>query len=174
MQERGRVAVYHPNQPAIVGNNEVRVWIPLQEAGEVRQSRLYLAVNHHAALSGEIAGENDTRLALRYRGGRSYEKRADGKTSGALIGRILILIARGIIELLARGMHEHGILCALAIVDFRAGQVETRRLDFRRSVFYEQDGQSVRRHAVDFRDDHAETMRIDEPGIDPALLGFGG
>src|SRR5882672_1801091 len=68
MRERSRIAVHHPNQSAVVRYYKVRILIPLQEARQMPQSVLHLPVNHHAALAGEIAGENNVWLALGYRG----------------------------------------------------------------------------------------------------------
>ena len=96
-----------------------------------------------------------------------------GKASRALVRRVLVLVAGGVIELLARRVHKHRILRALAVVDFRARELEAGRFDFRRSIFDQQDGQAVGRDLIDLGDHHAEAVRIDEPRIDPALAGLG-
>ena len=174
MRERSRIAVHHPNQPAVIGNHQVGVLVPVQEAGQMRQSSLHLAINHHAALPGKIARENNVRLALGYRSGSFEQKRADRKTSRALVGRILVLVAGRIIELLAGGVNKHRILSAFAVVDLRPRELKPRRFDFRRSVFDEQDRQAVGRDLIDLRYDHAKAVRINETRIDPALARLGG
>ena len=65
-------------------------------------------------------------LALGNRGGELQRKRANRKASGALVGRILVLVAGWIIKLFASGVNKDGILGVLAIIDFRPGQLETR------------------------------------------------
>src|SRR5216683_33317 len=140
----------------------------------MRQSSLHLAVDHHAALAGKIARKNNARLTLGYRRGGFHQKRANGKTSRALVCRIPVLVAGRIIELLAGGVNKHWILSALAVVDLRPCEPEPRRFDFGRGVFDEQDRQAVGRNLIDLRYDHAKAVRINEPRIDPALARLGG
>src|SRR5260370_39548018 len=99
----------------------------MQEAGQMRQSSLHLAVDHHAALAGKIARKNNVRFALRYRCGGFHQKRANRKTSRALVCRILVLVAGTIIELLAGRVNKHRILSALPVVDLEPGEPEPRR-----------------------------------------------
>ncbi len=97
-----------------------------------------------------------------------------GKSACALIGRVLVLIAGGIVELFARSVNKNRILSSLAKVDLRPRELKRRRLDLRRSVLDEQDGQAVRRNLVDLGDHHAKAVGINEMRIDPALAGLGG
>ena len=131
-------------------------------------------MNHHAALPGEVARENDIRLALGDRGGGFHRERTDREAARALVGRIFVLVAGGIIELLARGVHEHGVLRVFAVIDFRPRELKAGRFDFRRRVFDQQHGQAVGRNFINFRDHRAKAVRINEARIDPALAGFGG
>src|SRR6266566_9853759 len=109
MREGSRIAVHHPNQSAVVRNYKIRILIPLQEARQMLQSILHLPMDHHAALAGEITGENNVRLALGNRGCNLQKKRSDRKSSRPLVGRIFVLIARWVVEFLASSMNEHGI-----------------------------------------------------------------
>src|SRR6516225_3980830 len=54
MRERSCIAVHHPNQSAIVADDEVGVLVPVQETSQMFQSGLHVAIDHHAALSGVI------------------------------------------------------------------------------------------------------------------------
>ena len=98
----------------------------MQETGHVIQPGLHVAINHHAALAGQITGEDDVGLALGNRGRKLQRKRADRKSACAFIGRILVLIAGRIIELLARGMNKHRILRLLAKINFRPRELKAR------------------------------------------------
>ncbi len=73
----------------------------------MRQPVLDVAVDHHATLSGQVARENDVRLSLGYRGGGFQQKRSDREASRALVRRIFVLVAGGVIKLLARGVDEN-------------------------------------------------------------------
>src|SRR5271157_1681925 len=140
----------------------------------MRQSSLHLAVNHHAALPGKIARENNVRLALRYCSGSFEQRRANRKTSRALVCRILVLVAGRIIELLAGSVNKHRILSAFAVVDLWPRELKPRRLDFGWRIFDQQDRQAVGRNLIDLRYDHAKAVRINERRIDPALARLGG
>ena len=174
MREGSRIAVHHPNQSAVIGNHEVRILIPGQKARKILQSLLHVAVNHHAALPGEVARENNIRLALGDRSGSLQKNRSDRKTACALVGRIFILVAGGIVEFLAGGVDEHRILRLFAVINFRPRELKAGRLDLRRSVFDQQDGKAIGRDLIDLRHDRAEAVRINKARIDPALAGFGG
>src|SRR6516165_4297179 len=106
MRERSCIAIYHPNQSAVVGNDEVGVLVPVQERSQMFQSGLHVAIDHHPALSGEIASENNASLALRDCRGSFEQRRTDRKAARALVRRVLVLVARRIIELFARRMDK--------------------------------------------------------------------
>ncbi len=124
-------------------------------------------------MAGQIAGENNVGLALGNRSGQLQKKGTNRKAAGALVGRIFVLIAGRIIELFARGVNKDGILSSLAKINLRPRELKRRRLDLRRSVLDEQDGQAVGRNLVDLGHHHTKAVRIDEMRIDPALAGFG-
>ncbi len=63
---------------------------------------------------------------------------------------------------------------AFAVINFRFRQFQIRRFQFRRSIFDQQDGQTVGSGFIDLRHDHAETMGIDQIRIHPTLAGVGG
>src|ERR1039458_293821 len=132
----------------------------------MRQSCLHIAKNHHATLPGQIPRENNVRLALGNRSGSLQKKSANWEAACALICRILILIAGGIIELFAGGVDKDWILSLLTKVDLRPGELKPRRFDLWRSVLDEQDGQTIGRNFVDLGHDHTKAMRIDETRID--------
>src|SRR5450432_2867029 len=100
----------------------------------MRQSFLHIAMNHHPALPGQVAREDDIRLALGYRSGGSHHKRTNRKSSRAAVCRVFVLIAGGIIKLLAGGMNKHRILSAFAVVDLWSREPKPRRLHFWRGV----------------------------------------
>src|ERR1035437_6422041 len=109
MRKRSGIAVDHPNQSAVIGDHQVGILVPEQEARQMPQSILHLPVNHHAALPSEITGENDVRLPLGNRSSSLEKKRSDRKASRALVGRVLVLVAGWIVKFLASGMDEHRI-----------------------------------------------------------------
>ncbi len=71
-------------------------------------------------------------------------------------------------------MDEDRVLRFFAVINFRPGELKPRRLDFRRRIFDQQDGQAVGRNFVDLGHDRAKSVRIDKARIDPALAGLGG
>src|SRR5208283_6066632 len=93
--------------------------------------------------------ENNVRLALGNRGGNLQKKRANRKAACALVGRILVLVAGRIIELFAGGVNKDWILGPLAKVNLRPGELKSRRLDLRRGVLDEQNGQAIGRNLID-------------------------
>ena len=54
----------HPHELAFVGDYEVWVGVPFEEIGQLGQALPDMAVDHHAALGGEEAGEQDLRVAF--------------------------------------------------------------------------------------------------------------
>src|SRR5450432_2072043 len=109
----------------------------------MRQSFLHIAMNHHPARPGQVSREDDIRLALGYRSGGSHHKRANRKSSRAAVCRILVLIAGGIIKLLADGMNKHGILSAFAVVDLWSRESKSWRLYFGRCILDKEARQTV-------------------------------
>ena len=89
-------------------------------------------------------------------GGKFQRERANRKASSALVGRILVLVTGWIIKLFASGVNKDGILGFLAKIDFRPGQLKPGRLDFRRRVLDEQDGQAISSDFVDLGHDRAK------------------
>src|SRR5216683_8190686 len=129
MREGSRIAVHHPNQSAVIGNHEIRVLIPSQKARKILQSFLHVSVNHHAALPGEVTRENNVWLALGDRSGGLQQKRSDREASRALVSRIFILVAGGVVKFFASGVDEYGILGLFAVINFRSSELKARGLD---------------------------------------------
>ncbi len=140
----------------------------------MRQSCFHVAINHHAALPSQISRENNVRLPLGDCGGNLQRKRPNRKAARALIRRILVLVARWIIELFTCRVNKYRILGPLAKVDFRPGEPKARRFDLWGSVLDEQDGQAVGSNLVDLCYDYAKAVGVNEAGIDPALARLGG
>ena len=84
------------------------------------QPIVHPAMDHHATLRGEVAREDDIRLTLGYRGHGFEHKRADRKSSCALVSRIPVLVAGRIVKFLTCGVNEDRILSLFSVVDFRA------------------------------------------------------
>ena len=121
-------------------------------------------------LAGERVAEQDVGVALANRRGQAHGD-DDRKAALAFVARVHIVVAGRIVELLLRGTHEDRLLHDLAVVDFRARQLQAGRLDFRRRILDQQYGQAVGGESADRRQHQAVAVRVDEVGIDPALAG---
>src|SRR5207253_11102153 len=62
--------------------------LPHLHSFPTRRSSDLPAIDHHAALPGQISGKNNVRLALGNGGGEFQRERANREASSALIGRI--------------------------------------------------------------------------------------
>ncbi len=75
MRIGNRVAIEHPDQPAFGCNDDVGIVIPR----EIRRQRLqpfaHAAVDHHAAVIGQITGQDDVGIAEVERGGGAHQQR---------------------------------------------------------------------------------------------------
>src|ERR1019366_3099315 len=81
------VAVDHPDQAPFVGDHQVGVGIPGEEAGEFTEAVGHLAVDHHTAVVGEIAGQQDVRFAFIDGGRQAHAEAGDGRPALAFVAR---------------------------------------------------------------------------------------
>ena len=172
MDVGGHVAIDDPDQAAGVGEHQVRIGVPVQEIGHCVQARGDVAANHHAAVLGEVAGEQDVDVLARNRGGGAHQKRRNRKTALALVMGFDVAIAGRIIELGLRGIDEYGILDVLAVIQLGARELQAGFADDGRRILDDQYRQSVGRYLIGLRHHDAVAVRVDEVRIDPARSGF--
>ena len=166
------IAIDNPNQAAGIGENQIRIGIPVQEIGHGAQPRGDVAANHHAAVLGEVAGEQDVDILARDRSGGPHQQRGNGKTAFALVVCFDIAIAGWVIEFGLRGIDEDRVLDVFAVIQLGSRELEAGFANDGRRVLDDQLRQSVRRHAIGFGHHDAVAVGVDEVRIDPARSGF--
>ena len=124
-------------------------------------------MDHHAAVVGEVAGQQDVGLAFIDRGGEAHAEAGDGKAALAFVARGYVGFAAGVVELFARRVDEHRLVGDFAVIEFGTRELEGLGLHLGRRVFDQQHGEAVRRDLADRREHHAVAVRIDEGRVDP-------
>ena len=91
------------------------------------QARGDVAADHHAAVLGEIAGQQDVDVLARDRGGGAHQKRRNRKAAFALVMGFNVAIAGRIIELGLGGVDENRVLHIFAVIQLGTRELQRRR-----------------------------------------------
>ena len=169
----GGVTVHNPHQAAVVGDHQVRIGVPFEEAGQLVKPVAHFAPDHHAAVGGEIVGQQNVGLAFVERRGEAHPERRNRKATLPFVVAANVVRARRVVELLLRRVDEHRFVSDFAIVQFRPRQLQAGRRGARRRVLDQQYRHSVWCDLADRRHHQAVAVRIDNLRIDPALVYVG-
>src|SRR5581483_6798141 len=80
----GHVSVENPLQAAGVRKDEIRIRVPGGKVRHRAHPRHDIAADHHAAVLGKIAGQQNVDVFARDGGGNAREERGDGEAALAL------------------------------------------------------------------------------------------
>ena len=124
-----------------------------------------------AALAAEIARQQDLGLGQVQREQRPAADPAEPDSAAAVIGRVDILLARGVVELARAAAHEHVAGPEFAVVDLGTRDLQLRDRGDRRDVLDEVIGQPLGRDAVHRRDAHSVAVGVRQVLVDPDARG---
>src|SRR5206468_10591255 len=91
-----------------------------EEWGDLPDAPVDRAVDHDPALVGEIVREEELDLAEPHRERDLPDERRKRDAAGAAVGRVLVLVARGVVELLRLRPDQDVVVRHLTVVDLRA------------------------------------------------------
>ena len=169
----GGIAVHNPHQAPGIGDHQVRIGVPFEEAGQLVEPVADFAPDHHAAVGGEIVGQQNVGFAFHQRGGEAHRERRNREAALAFIVAAHVAFARGVVKLLLRGVDEHRFVSDLAVVQFRPRQLQAGSSGARRRILNQQHRHTVWRDLADRRHHHAVAVGVDDLRIDPALVYVG-
>jgi hypothetical protein len=167
---RRRVAVEHPDERAVVGDDQVGVLVIMQEGREALGALEDAAINQQAALRLDVRGEQYLGLAEAQGKEQSPPPSIDGDSSVTLVGGGNVLVTSGVIELLGARAHEAIVVGQLAIIDFRPLNADGGCGD-RGNVTDKQIRQAFARDLVDGAEAEAVAVRVGEVLVDPGAAG---
>ena len=125
---RGGVGVLHPDQPP-VRNRQIRIRVIEEERGHALHPFRDAAVDHQAALFGEVRREERVRRPELDRKHQPAEHVRERYAAGAAIRREDVVLAARVIEFLGLGLDEHVGVLQLAVIDRRLRHIEIDRRD---------------------------------------------
>ena len=106
----GGVGVLHPEQAA-VAHHDIGIVVELQDGRDRAHAVLDVAMKQDPALVGDVAGEQDVGVAVVPGEQAAPGRVADGDAVGAVVGRVDVVLALGIVEL-RRGALDDDIALA--------------------------------------------------------------
>ena len=160
------VGVDEPDDPPGGGDDRVRVAVHSQERRDLLHPLGDLPVVEDPALGGEIVGEEHLDLGEPGRKDDAAPQRPDAHSALARVGRVDVLVARGVVQLRRAHLDEHVRVGELAVVDLRLADLE-RSGGRGRDVLHEELRQPLPRHPVHRAHHGAVPVRVHEVLVDP-------
>ena len=167
----GRVAVHDPGEVPVGADDQVRVGVESKERRDPAHALADLAVEQDPALRRDLGAQED---AVGAEADGEEEPPPDGSDLDAalpLVGRVDVLVARRVVDLLGPRPHEHVVVGHLAEVDLRPRDAERRLGGHRRDVLHVELGQPLPRDAVDGPDHRPVPVGVLEVLVDPLEIG---
>ena len=162
-----RVPVEDPHEASVVGHHDVGVVVELEERRDLAHPLLDAPVDHDPTVRGQVVREEDLRLAEPDRERHLAEPRGDGHPALPAVGRVHVLVAGGVVELLRARADEDVGVRDLAVVDLGPRDRPEAGRRVRRDVLDEEFGEPLGADPVHRPDDHAVAVRVGEVLVDP-------
>src|SRR5687767_7209341 len=119
------VCIHHPEETAVIGDNDVRVFVVSQKRRDAVDNLTDVSTNEHAAVACDVVREGKLRKIPNAPGQQHAAKPvADWYSASSLVSRVGVCIALWIVKLVLVRFYVNVTIGEFAIIDFR-----TRYLD---------------------------------------------
>ena len=152
-----RVRVENPLELPRIGDDEVRIFVELQEGQRRACPHYHVSAVENARVGLDVVGEENLQRSELPRVKHTTRKRPDGNSARPCVVGVDVLVAGRVVELGLSGADEDVAVGQLAVVDLWSLEVDRDRRN-RRQVLDEEYRQPLARHLVDRRHRHTHSV----------------